>query len=276
MISLFVTHHYRLTIASSDKVDEVAPVQKAGRDNASVDMRVATIKPRPSSRCIATPTDFNSMYERQGVAVVPPTVPGGPQGAYLGVPKGTMRRQKSIGITEEEKQFLTPPLLKFTRSLSMPDTSEDIPPPPGVSPPSPPFSPTAPAGRGYSPSSCQPGFAQPPAGRGYGNAATGTIRRDRVGFQRQHSEQYDSQDSQQNARNRNRASVPENPYSEVGNKALYIPAKPARRKGMLVKQPNVEDSPEKTCSIPIPTIIVKEPSTSSSGKSSQGSSMEIE
>lgn len=92
--------------------------------------------------------------------------------------------------------------------------------------------------------------------------------------------------------------MPENPYSEVGNKTLYVPAKPARRKGMLVKQPNVEDSPEKTChmptspsgpvsmpttpvertcsSIPIPTIIVKEPSTSSSGKSSQGSSMEIE
>lgn len=92
--------------------------------------------------------------------------------------------------------------------------------------------------------------------------------------------------------------MPENPYSEVGNKTLYIPAKPARRKGMLVKQSNVEDSPEKTChvpaspsgpvsmpttpvertcsSIPIPTIIIKEPSTSSSGKSSQGSSMEIE
>ena len=33
-------------------------------------------------------------------------------------------------MTEEEKQFLTPPVLKFTRSLSMPDTSEDIPPPP--------------------------------------------------------------------------------------------------------------------------------------------------
>uniref|UniRef100_A0A8B9KR64 SH3 and multiple ankyrin repeat domains 2a n=1 Tax=Astyanax mexicanus TaxID=7994 RepID=A0A8B9KR64_ASTMX len=216
----------------------------------------------------------SSMYERQGVAVVPPTVPGGPQGGYLGIPKGTMRRQKSIGITEEEKQFLTPPLLKFTRSLSMPDTSEDIPPPPGVSPPSPPFSPTAPTGRGYSPN--QPGFAQPPLGRGFGNAGTGTIRRDRVGFQLPNLEQFDTQNSQQNNRNRNRASVPENPYSEVGNKALYIPAKPARRKGMLVKQPNVEDSPEKTCSIPIPTIIVKEPSTSSSGKSSQGSSMEIE
>lgn len=34
-------------------------------------------------------------HERQGVAVVPPTVPG----AYLGIPeKGTMRKQKSIGM----------------------------------------------------------------------------------------------------------------------------------------------------------------------------------
>lgn len=180
-----------------------------------------------------------------------------------------------VGGTEEEKQFLTPPLLKFTRSLSMPDTSEDIPPPPGISPPSPPFSPNAPNSRGYG--NNQPGFMQPQAGRGYGN--TNTISRGRGGFLRQNSEQYDHSSSmsiQQNSRNRNRASVPENPYSEVGNKAPYVPAKPARRKGMLVKQPNVEDSPEKICSIPIPTIIVKEPSTSSSGKSSQGSSMEIE
>lgn len=180
-----------------------------------------------------------------------------------------------LGITEEEKQFLTPPLLKFTRSLSMPDTSEDIPPPPGISPPSPPFSPSAPNSRGYS--NNQPGFMQPQAGKGYVN--TNTINRGRGGFLRQNSEQYDPSNSisnQHNSRNRNRASVPENPYSEVGNKAPYVPAKPARRKGMLVKQPNVEDSPEKTCSIPIPTIIVKEPSTSSSGKSSQGSSMEIE
>ncbi|XP_053356416.1 SH3 and multiple ankyrin repeat domains protein 2-like [Clarias gariepinus] len=258
-----------------NKVDEVPPSQKNTRDNGSADMRVATIKPRPASRCMVTPTDFSAMFERQGVAVVPPTVPGGPQGAYLGVPKGTMKRQKSIGITEEEKQFLTPPLLKFTRSLSMPDTSEDIPPPPGISPPSPPFSPSAPSSRGYS--NNQPGFMQPQTGKGYGN--TNTINRGRGGFLRQNSEQYDSSNSiqnQHNSRNRSRASVPENPYSEVGNKSPYAPAKPARRKGMLVKQPNVEDSPEKTCSIPIPTIIVKEPSTSSSGKSSQGSSMEIE
>uniref|UniRef100_A0A673HMB6 SH3 and multiple ankyrin repeat domains 2a n=1 Tax=Sinocyclocheilus rhinocerous TaxID=307959 RepID=A0A673HMB6_9TELE len=99
------------------------------------------------------------------------------------------------------------------------------------------------------------------------------------GYHRQNFEQYDCQTpsaAQQNMCSHNRAHVPENPYSDIVGKPLYIPPKPARRKGILVKQPNVEDSPEKTCSIPIPTIIVKEPSTSSSGKSSRGSSMEIE
>ncbi|XP_034153324.1 SH3 and multiple ankyrin repeat domains protein 2 isoform X3 [Esox lucius] len=275
-----------------NKLDEVSPSQKAA------DTKVATIKPRPSSRCLVTPSDMNSMYDRQGVvAVEPPTVPGSPRGEpFLGIPAkgGTMRRQKSIGITEEEKTFLTPPPLKFTRSLSMPDTSEDIPPPPDISPPSPPSSyntaSVTPTPRGYG--TTRPGLTLNPSGKcsNANNLSSrtdvGTLRR---GYHRQSSEQYDS-------RSRGRAPVPENPYSEVGTKALYVPAKPARRKGMLVKQPNVEDSPEKTClpptsgalsmpttptertfsSIPIPTIIVKEPSTSSSGKSSQGSSMEIE
>lgn len=42
-------------------------------------------------------TILQAMYERQGVAVVPPTLPSGPQGAYLDIPKGAMKRQKSIG-----------------------------------------------------------------------------------------------------------------------------------------------------------------------------------
>ncbi|XP_039605002.1 SH3 and multiple ankyrin repeat domains protein 2b isoform X2 [Polypterus senegalus] len=272
-----------------DKVDEIMPVSKprSTADNVSVDMRVATIKQRPSSRCFPAATDMNSLYDRQGIAVMPPTVPGSPRSPYLGVPRGTMRRQKSIGITEEEKQFLTPPLLKFTRSLSMPDTSEDIPPPPATSPPSPPYNtPKSPTARSYG--TIRPGFTQNSTPKGPGpnrSENIGTIRRDKGMYYRQDSEQYDADEAfkqnasnQQNFRNR-RAQMPENPYSEVGkmgNKAVYVPAKPARRKGTLVKQSNVEDSPEKTCSIPIPTIIVKEPSTSSSGKSSQGSSMEID
>ncbi|XP_058858999.1 SH3 and multiple ankyrin repeat domains protein 2-like isoform X5 [Acipenser ruthenus] len=272
-----------------NKVDETMPASKPSRtgDNVSVDMRVATIKQRPSSRCFTAVTDMNSMHDRQGIAVMPPTVPGSPRSPFLGVPRGTMHRQKSIGITEEEKQFLTPPLLKFTRSFSMPDTSEDIPPPPETSPPSPPYNtPKSPTTRGFG--TIRPGFTQNSSPKGPTSNRSenvGTMRRDKGMYCRQDSEQYDAEEtykqnasSQQNFRNR-RGHMPENPYSEVGkmgNKAMYVPAKPARRKGMLVKQSKVEDSPEKTCSIPIPTIIVKEPSTSSSGKSSQGSSMEID
>ncbi|XP_061077965.1 SH3 and multiple ankyrin repeat domains protein 2-like isoform X2 [Conger conger] len=262
-----------------DKVDEATPSQKPPRDSVTADMRVATIKPRPSSRCLGTSTETNSLYERQGVAVVTPTVPGTPAGgSYLGVPKGTMRRQKSIGITEEEKQFLTPPLLKFTRSLSVPDTSDGIPPPPGTCPPAPPAT-------GGGNATIRPSFTPNSTAKGTGplprgDPSMGTMRRDKGMYYRQSSEHFESVDPHKaNAFRGRRAHVPDNPYSEVqkaGGRALYVPAKPARRKGMLVKQPNVEDSPEKTCSIPIPTIIVKEPSTSSSGKSSQGSSMEIE
>ncbi|NXP81000.1 SHAN2 protein, partial [Ramphastos sulfuratus] len=285
-----------------DKVDEIVPVSKPSRiaDNATVDSRVATIKQRPSSRCFPSAADMNSMYERQGIAVMTPTVPGSPQGPFLGIPRGTMRRQKSIGkmllmfrITEEERQFLAPPMLKFTRSLSMPDTSEDIPPPPQSLPPSPPppspslyNSPKSPTSRSY-------GTIKPPFNQNSGSKISlvrpenvGTMIRDKGIYFRRELDRYslDSEDlysrsAASQANFRKRGQMPENPYSEVGkiaSKAVYVPAKPARRKGMLVKQSNVEDSPEKTCSIPIPTIIVKEPSTSSSGKSSQGSSMEID
>ncbi|XP_064571560.1 SH3 and multiple ankyrin repeat domains protein 2 isoform X1 [Zonotrichia leucophrys gambelii] len=282
---------FRVTL---NKVDEIVPVSKPSRiaDNATVDSRVATIKQRPSSRCF--PSDMNSMYERQGIAVMTPTVPGSPQGPFLGIPRGTMRRQKSIGITEEERQFLAPPMLKFTRSLSMPDTSEDIPPPPQSLPPSPPppspslyNSPKSLTSRSY-------GTIKPPFNQNSGAKislvrpeSVGTMIRDKGIYYRRELDRYslDSEDlynrsaaAQATFRSK-RGQMPENPYSEVGkiaSKAVYVPAKPARRKGMLVKQSNVEDSPEKTCSIPIPTIIVKEPSTSSSGKSSQGSSMEID
>ncbi|XP_063800187.1 SH3 and multiple ankyrin repeat domains protein 2 isoform X5 [Pseudophryne corroboree] len=208
-------------------------------------------------------------------------------------PDDTARKK---GITEEERQFLAPPMLKFTRSLSMPDASEDIPPPPATLPPSPPppspspfNSPKSPSPRGYG--TIKPTFNQSAGTKSPSPAVrsdnVGTIMRDKGMYYRHETDRFslDSEDiysskmsSQQNFVKK-RGQLPENPYSEVGklgNKAVYVPAKPARRKGMLVKQSNVEDSPEKTCSIPIPTIIIKEPSTSSSGKSSQGSSMETD
>ncbi|XP_073785861.1 SH3 and multiple ankyrin repeat domains protein 2 isoform X4 [Danio rerio] len=243
-----------------DKVEEAVPPQKIMHEKSSADKTVS-IRSRPSSRFLAS-MDFNqSASERPGVAVVPPNVPGRSHGGYIRLPKSSMRRQKSVGIAGEEKKFLIPPLLKFSRSLSMPDTSEDIPPPPGISPPSPPYKLSTSTAQGYEPN--QSIYTQNSAARCH------TIERDQVGYHRQNFEPYDCQTHP----GLNRAHVPENPYSD---KPLYVPPKPARRKGILVKQPNVEDSPEKTCSISIPTIIVKEPSTSSSGKSSRGSSMEIE
>ncbi|XP_053576529.1 SH3 and multiple ankyrin repeat domains protein 2 isoform X2 [Bombina bombina] len=286
------------TARKKDKTEESSSISKPLRpiDNVSVESRIATIKQRPTSRCFAAAPETNSLYDRQSIAVMPPTVPGSTQGPFLGIPRGTMRRQKSIGITEEERQFLAPPMLKFTRSLSMPDASEDIPPPPATLPPSPPppspspfNSPKSPTLRGYG--TIKPAFTQNSGNKSPTPAVrsdnVGTMIRDKGMYFRHESNRFslDSEDlyntniaSQQNLKNK-RGQMPENPYSEVGklgNKAMYVPAKPARRKGMLVKQSNVEDSPEKTCSIPIPTIIIKEPSTSSSGKSSQGSSTETD
>ncbi|XP_057185237.1 SH3 and multiple ankyrin repeat domains protein 2b [Triplophysa rosa] len=268
-----------------DKVDEVVPPQKPTWDNSNADVRVATIKPRPNSKCFAVSPEMNSLCNSQDTAVDSPLPPSSLRGPYLGVPKGTIRRQTSIGVTEEEKQFLTPPMLKFTRSLSMPDTSEDIPPPPAISPPSPPHNNApVPAGRGYG--TIRPGFTSqspnanstaPDRGEGAGWRDQGTYYRDNP--EQYESEGYNHSPTAQQSLHMRRAHIPENPYSDVGKigqAGLFVPNKPARRKGMLVKQSNVEDSPEKTCSIPIPTIIIKEPSTSSSGKSSQGSSMEIE
>ncbi|XP_062856891.1 SH3 and multiple ankyrin repeat domains protein 2-like isoform X2 [Trichomycterus rosablanca] len=265
-----------------DKVEEVVPPQKPVWDSSSVDVRVAAVKPRPTSRCFAVAPEMNSLCNSQDASVDTPAVSAGPKAPYLGVPKGSIRRQTSIGVTEEEKQFLTPPMLKFTRSLSMPDTSEDIPPPPAISPPSPPHNnASTPARHGYGTikqgfTSQSPATNSTPSDRGESNHGPGW--RDQGVYYRENTEHNNNPTAQQSLHKR-RAQIPENPYSDIGkmgNSALFVPNKPSRRKGMLVKQSNVEDSPEKTCSIPIPTIIIKEPSTSSSGKSSQGSSMEIE
>ncbi|XP_029615126.1 SH3 and multiple ankyrin repeat domains protein 2 isoform X5 [Salmo trutta] len=291
-----------------DKVEENMPPQKPIWDNSNTDIRVAnTVKTRPNSRCLAMNPEMNSMCESQDVSMqtqTQPREPGSPRGRgpFLGVPnrQGTMRRQKSIGtsgITEEDApQFLTPPMLKFTRSLSMPDTSEDIPPPPAISPPSPPYNNDPnPQGRGYGTirHTVPKGTAPERGGDPNTGGRDGWREQGGMYYTEPQSEQYQSEDhhhhqgsqspgqgltAQQSFLNR-RAQIPENPYSDLGkmgNLGLFAPNKPQRRKGMLMKQNKIEDSPEKTCTIKIPTIIIKEPSTSSSGKSSQGSSMEIE
>uniref|UniRef100_A0A8C7RX32 SH3 and multiple ankyrin repeat domains protein 2 n=1 Tax=Oncorhynchus mykiss TaxID=8022 RepID=A0A8C7RX32_ONCMY len=200
---------------------------------------------------------------------------------------------EELGKKPSTPQFLTPPMLKFTRSLSMPDTSEDIPPPPAISPPSPPYNNAPnPQGRGYGiiRHSAPKGTA-PERGDLTAGGSDGWREQGGMYYREPQSEQYQSEDHQQGSHSpgqgltaqqsflNRRAQIPENPYSDLGkmgNLGLFAPNKPQRKKGMLVKQDKIEDSPEKICTIKIPTIIIKEPSTSSSGKSSQGSSMEIE
>lgn len=61
---------------------------------------------------------LQSVYERQGIAVMTPTVPGSPKGPFLGLPRGTMRRQKSIGKKRDPHPKTLP--LSFQRQPSAP------------------------------------------------------------------------------------------------------------------------------------------------------------
>ncbi|XP_049642948.1 SH3 and multiple ankyrin repeat domains protein 1 isoform X2 [Suncus etruscus] len=87
----------------------------------------------------ATESNFDPHHRSQPSYERPPYLPPGP---------GLMLRQKSIGAAEDERPYLAPPAMKFSRSLSVPG-SEDIPPPPTTSPPEPPYStPPAPSSSG--------------------------------------------------------------------------------------------------------------------------------
>ncbi|XP_006868202.1 PREDICTED: SH3 and multiple ankyrin repeat domains protein 1 [Chrysochloris asiatica] len=87
----------------------------------------------------ATESSFDPHHRSQPSYERPSYLPPGP---------GLMLRQKSIGAAEDERPYLAPPTMKFSRSLSVPG-SEDIPPPPTTSPPEPPYStPPAPSSSG--------------------------------------------------------------------------------------------------------------------------------
>ncbi|GLD56535.1 SH3 and multiple ankyrin repeat domains protein 1 [Lates japonicus] len=261
-------------------------------------------------------------------------------------PQHGMLRQKSIGVPEEEKQFLHPPTMKFARSLSVPGP-DDIPPPPTTAPPDPPFSSAPPLGW-RAKSSQQPSvsvsqststsahyqpYSQPVHFTHGGRERAGGPTTGPSSGAVDHTTSYahaSAHTAQSRAASRKVAYTGEAVGAGGGAKAAglrrgYSTAVPpssiatvmpqqqqttqsqpqrsersaagagaggpkggARRgKGPLVKQSKVEDlrvgqgtlggkgSVEKS-SIPIPTIIVKAPSTSSSGRSSQGSSVEAD
>ncbi|KAJ8399915.1 hypothetical protein AAFF_G00406450 [Aldrovandia affinis] len=240
------------------------------------------------------------------------------------------------GVTEEEKQYLHPPAVKFSRSLSVPGP-DDIPPPPTTAPPEPPLSAGPHSGwRGkqsqqppgsapqISPTSAhyqlhsqavhfsqmgrdrggtgggvdhphpfhsQQSRAGSRKGAGYmgDSSGAGSGGGRAAGLRRGYSNAVPPSTAAAMAQQQMSASQQQMPRVDRSNTgaggAGGMPKGGGRRgKSPLVKQSKVEDVarqshalgkalPEKS-SIPIPTIIVKAPSTSSSGRSSQGSSVE--
>ncbi|XP_060549621.1 SH3 and multiple ankyrin repeat domains protein 1 isoform X1 [Pantherophis guttatus] len=220
-------------------------------------------------------------------------------------PPGMMLRQKSIGAAEDEKPYLAPPVMKFSRSLSVPG-SEDIPPPPTTSPPDPPYSSTSPSASGRVTPSARSTFNPSTEAKLYSTSLHQEPSyepparvRDKMSLYRQESEQGAEGSTARGWRGHTPDLRYYNLPPRATSTAMYVPTKPMRRKGPLVKQTKVEDeqrqqqgtpssqmqasslpsqssTQSEKSSIPIPTIIIKAPSTSSSGRSSQGSSMEAE
>ncbi|XP_034070280.1 LOW QUALITY PROTEIN: SH3 and multiple ankyrin repeat domains protein 1-like [Gymnodraco acuticeps] len=224
-----------------------------------------------------------------------------------------MMRQKSIGVTEEERQYLHPPAMKLARSLSVPGP-EEIPPPPNTSAPEPPLSagphpgrgpamPIPPVSQAHYQVQSQPGHAtqagwerggpggvnqqgmvptlrrqaEAPEASRRGGGKMGGLRRG-----------YSSATPPTSAKPKTQQPPPQHhPHTANREQGGAAGRGGGRRgRGALMKQSKVEDglrqhrgkgvAAKEKSSIPIPTIIVKAPSTSSSGRSSQGSSVETE
>ncbi|XP_075393348.1 SH3 and multiple ankyrin repeat domains protein 1 [Tenrec ecaudatus] len=328
----------------------------------------------------ATESTFDPHHRSQPSYERPSYLPPGP---------GLMLRQKSIGAAEDDRPYLAPPAMKFSRSLSVPG-SEDIPPPPTTSPPEPPYStPPAPSSSGRLTPSLRGGPFNPGSTHPASSPSSfdgPSLPESRVGAREKslyhsgplppahhHPPHHHHHHAPPPQSHHHHAHPPHPPEMETGGSpddppprlalgpqpslrgwrgggpsptpgasasshhggaggsgggggssssqspalryfqlppraasaAMYVPARSGRgRKGPLVKQTKVEGEPQKGAaglpaaasptspaspqpppppaapseknSIPIPTIIIKAPSTSSSGRSSQGSSTEAE
>ncbi|KAK2854412.1 hypothetical protein Q7C36_006281 [Tachysurus vachellii] len=170
---------------------------------------------------------------------------------------GVMLRQKSIGVTEEERGHLHPPTMKLSRSLSVPGP-DDIPPPPETSAPEPPV-----------PIHRRPEFIH--------NNPTHHIQ---MQIRAPSSRRVDADHIRRGGAKMGGLRRGSSSAAPTCDMPVAIAKTTGRRggKGPLLKQRKVEEGvgrSEKN-SIPIPTIIIKAPSTSSSGHSSQNSSVEAE
>ncbi|KAM9716507.1 SH3 and multiple ankyrin repeat domains protein 1-like isoform 1-T2 [Menidia menidia] len=278
---------------------------------------------RDRSKSIVPNVSIEQPYEQQSSVNLGQTGPSfGYNQAHFqpghGPQHAVMMRQKSIGVTEEERQHLHPPAMKLARSLSVPGP-EEIPPPPNTSAPEPPLSAGPHPGRGpampippvsqahYQPHSqsghpAQVGWERGGAGGMSQQVMVPTLRRQSEGLCIREPDVPRRGGGKMGGLRRGYSSA--TPPTSAKPKAQQAQQQPqhlpnreqgggvsrgiARRggRGALMKQSKVEDglrqhrgkggAAKEKSSIPIPTIIVKAPSTSSSGRSSQGSSMEAE
>ncbi|XP_060042503.1 SH3 and multiple ankyrin repeat domains protein 1 [Erinaceus europaeus] len=130
-----------LSPAPPDKLDEIlaAAQQTISASESPGPGGLASLGKHRPKGFFATESSFDPHHRSQPSYERPSYLPPGP---------GLMLRQKSIGAAEDERPYLAPPAMKFSRSLSVPG-SEDIPPPPTTSPPEPPYStPPAPSSSG--------------------------------------------------------------------------------------------------------------------------------
>uniref|UniRef100_A0AAQ5ZX46 SH3 and multiple ankyrin repeat domains 1 n=3 Tax=Amphiprion ocellaris TaxID=80972 RepID=A0AAQ5ZX46_AMPOC len=278
---------------------------------------------RDRSKSIVPNLSNEQPYEQQSsVSMVQPGPGFGYNQAHFqpghGPQHAVMMRQKSIGVTEEERQYLHPPAMKLARSLSVPGP-EEIPPPPNTSAPEPPLSAGPHPGRGPAmpiPPVSQPHYqihsqpGQPTQASWERGGAGGMNQQVMVPTLRRQSEGlcirepdvprrgggkmgglrrgYSSATPPTSAKPKAQQAPQHHPHVPNREQVGGVGRGVARRggRGALMKQSKVEDglrqhrgkggAAKEKSSIPIPTIIVKAPSTSSSGRSSQGSSMEAE
>nr|XP_033817170.1 SH3 and multiple ankyrin repeat domains protein 1 [Geotrypetes seraphini] len=284
-----------------NKLDEIlaAAQQTIGVNEGSGAGSVASVaKSRSATKNFYPPEPSFDKHRLGAASQSPKSVYERPSYLSSSPSQTLMLRQRSIGSVDDEKPFLATPSVKFSRSLSVPG-SEDIPPPPTTSPPEPPLNSSLNSAR-VNPS-VRSAFNASSEAKVYNTASRQESdlyehqarrqprQREKAPFYRRDSEPgadgraHMNAVSQPNARGW-RGQPQELRYVNLPGRsastAMYVPAKAMRRKGQLIKQIKVEDkqqakSQEKN-SIPIPTIIIKAPSTSSSGRSSQGSSMEAE
>ncbi|XP_069547555.1 SH3 and multiple ankyrin repeat domains protein 1-like [Brachyistius frenatus] len=278
---------------------------------------------RDRSKSIVPNVSNEQPYEQQSsVSMVQPGPGFGYNQAHFqpghGPQHAVMMRQKSIGVTEEERQYLHPPAMKLARSLSVPGP-EEIPPPPNTSAPEPPLSagphpvrgpamPIPPVSQAHYQLHSQPGHSTQagwerggPGGMNQ-QVMVSTLRRQSEGLCTREPEVsrrgggkmgglrrgYSSATPPTSAKPKAQQAPQHHPHASNREQGGGVGRGVARRggRGALMKQSKVEDglrqhrgkggAAKEKSSIPIPTIIVKAPSTSSSGRSSQGSSMEAE